>query len=65
MAAKGIKGRLLKKNAKVQMLSLELLDMGMTKCRLPFAACICTKDFMNVLIRLIMMKDIPPPVKEK
>lgn len=61
-AVKHLKSRLIKKNGKIQYLTLELIDMAMLKCKLPFHTQVASKDFMNVIVRLGLMKDIPQNV---
>ena len=64
-AIKHIKVRLLKKNVRIQLLTLDLLDMMMTYCKLNFHTLVGSKDFMNILVKLIMAKDVPPEVVQR
>ena len=57
-AAQTIHDRLLVKDAKVQMLSLFLLEFCMKKCSYPFHNQIGLKSFMNTLVVLISSKDV-------
>lgn len=55
--------RLRKKNGKVLMLTLELLEMATFACGLPFHTQISTKDFLRQMGYLISMKDLPADVR--
>ena len=55
--------RLRKKNGKVLLLTLELLEMATFACGLPFHTQISTKDFLRQMGYLISMKDLPADVE--
>ena len=61
-AARCLKKRFGSKEPKVIALSLELLDVAMTKCGNPLHIWIGTKEFMNILVSLLNMKNLPKEV---
>ncbi|CAG9333142.1 unnamed protein product [Blepharisma stoltei] len=64
-AIKHIKRRLLSRNAKVLMLTLELLEFMVNNSSLPFHTQVGSKDFLNTFAVMIKNKDSDPQVKEK
>ena len=64
-AVKVIKSRLMKKNPRIQWLTLELLGDCMDLCSLPFHQQVCTKEFMQGLITVLRIKEIPPQIITK
>lgn len=55
--------RLRKKNGKVIMLTLELLEMASFACGLPFHTQISTKDFLRQMGMLLSSKEMPADVR--
>jgi hypothetical protein len=51
-----------KKNTRIQLLSLELVDFGINNCTTPFHTQVASKPFMAILIRLLKIKDVAPEV---
>lgn len=54
-----MKKRLQIKEPKVIALTLELLDLTMQKCGNPLHMQVGTKDFMNELVNMFKMKQLP------
>lgn len=61
-AARSLKKRFATKEPKVIALSLELLDIAMGKCGNPFHIQVGTKEFMNELVNMFKMKNLPKEV---
>jgi ADP-ribosylation factor-binding protein GGA len=57
-----LKKRFQTKEPKVIALSLELLDVAMVKCGNPFHIQVGTKEFMNELVNMFKMKNLPREV---
>ena len=55
----------MKKNSRTQWLTLELLDNAMENCNLAFHQQVCTKEFLQGLITILRIKQIPPPIVAK
>lgn len=63
-AARYLLGRLKKRNPKIQLLALELLDQAVNHCsiNLNFRKQVANKSFIGTLIKLLKIKDVAPEV---
>jgi hypothetical protein len=64
-AVKVLKRRLLNRNPKVQLLTLELTDLAIDNCSLPLHTQIAGKDFINAVSQLARNRETVAPLKEK
>ncbi len=64
LAVQCFKKRFATKEPKVIALTLELLDLAMGKCGNPLHIQVCNKEFMNILVSFLNMKNLPQPVSK-
>jgi hypothetical protein len=58
----GVRGRLIKKNPKIQCLAIELLVHLVRNCPGTVHECVATEEFMGVLAKLVKVPGLSPIV---
>mmetsp|Transcript_19719 Transcript_19719/g.36327 ORF Transcript_19719/g.36327 Transcript_19719/m.36327 type:complete len:491 (-) Transcript_19719:6025-7497(-) len=64
-AIKVLKRRLLSRNPKVQLLTIELLDLAVDNCSLPLHNQVASKDFTSAISQLARNRETPQLTREK